>query len=102
MDVDAHAHATSSAARQNASEPAAVPPYGLRDVQPHQALLAEQLELLVRVLPGLVDVRGERRDALAGDLPREVAHGALLVGEVVELAQRLLDGSRPSDGYFFA
>src|SRR4029453_18244583 len=62
----------------------------LGDVQSHQPLLAEQLELLVWVFAGLVDVRREGRDALARDLAREVTHGALLVGEVVELAQRSL------------
>ena len=80
MDVDAHAHATSSAARQNASDPAAAPPYSSGMCSPISPCCAEQLELLGRVLPGLVDVRRHRRDALARDLAREVADGALLVG----------------------
>src|SRR5262249_41618013 len=57
----------------------------LGDGEPHQALLAEELELIGRVLAGLVDVRGQRRDALAGDLTREVADRSLLVAQVVEL-----------------
>jgi hypothetical protein len=54
-------------------------------VETHQSLLAEQLELLVRVLPGLVDVSGQRRDALAGDLAGQIADRALLVAELEEV-----------------
>ena len=68
----------------------------LGDVQSHQPLLAEHLELLGRVLPRLVDVRREGRDTLARNLAREVAHGALLVGQVVELAQRISSSSDSS------
>ncbi len=54
-------------------------------MQAHQALLAEQLELLVGILAGLVHVGGQRRDALPGDLAGQVPDRALLVGEVKQI-----------------
>src|SRR5882672_1316834 len=61
-------------------------PVGRRDVEPHQPLLAQQLELLVGVLAGLIRVGRERSDALARDLPREVPDGPLVVRQVVQIA----------------
>ena len=59
-------------------------------MEAHQSLLRQELQLLVRVLAGLVHVRGEGGDALACDLPRKVADGTLVVAQVVELVHAVI------------
>jgi len=58
----------------------------LGDVEPHETRLAEPPELVGRVGVRLVHLRGERRDPLAGNGPDEVAHLALLVGQIEGVA----------------
>src|SRR5206468_3680575 len=70
----------------------------LGDVEAHQPLLRQELQLLVRVLAGLIDARGEGGDALARDLPREVADGALVVAQVIELVHALILAGPPARG----
>src|SRR5207247_2588624 len=66
-------------------------PVLLGDVQPHEALLGEGRQLLLRVLTCLVDVRGPGSDPLARDVAGQIADRPLLVGEVEEI----LHGGRP-------
>src|SRR5215510_11230578 len=73
------------AERESAHPAAAV---RFRNVETHQPLLAEELELLGRVGLGLVHVGGQRRDAVARDRAHEAPHGALLVGQVEILGHR--------------
>jgi len=66
------------AERQRTEAGAAI---GLRDVEAHQAGLGHVRERLGRVQLGLVDDGRPRRDLLARNAPREVAHLALLLAQ---------------------
>ena len=72
------------AERQGAHVRSAV---GFGDVEPHEPLVAQELQRFVRVDLGLVDMGGQWRDPVAGDGAHQLAHLALL-GRQIEVVAR--------------
>ena len=73
--------ATSSMAMRQAEDPGAAAAVLLRDAQPEQAGVAEQLEEVLRVLARLVDLAGPRLDLVLRQAPHGLLQGQQFVGK---------------------
>jgi hypothetical protein len=63
------------------------PAVGFGDVEPHEPLIAQKLQLFLGIGFGLVHLGGARRDAVARDRAHQVAHLALLRRQVEVVAR---------------
>ena len=88
--------ATSSMARVRPMIPAPPPPQLLRDAQPEQAGVAEDLEQVLGVLAGLVDLPGPGLHLVLGDLAAGLPAARQLLGELEVHAPDRTRGTAPA------